>query len=271
MQHGLRDVYSSRTTIRGASFAFPNVGYRSCRGGWGYGHDRRDPNRLEGGRMNVLIACEFSGVVRDAFRRRGHEAWSCDLEGVEPEGDWPNYHLEGDCRLFLDGSSGPCDHWDLMIAHPPCTYLANSGVRWLWNDGNSQNGRNYDRLKLTYEAARFFVDLWQAPIPRIAIENPIMHGYGQSYIVRHIRGKGMPFVSDRFPPTQIVQPWMFGHGESKAVCLWLKELPKLQPTDIVDGREPRVHWAAPGVNRWKERSRTLRGIGNAMAEQWGSL
>jgi hypothetical protein len=219
--------------------------------------------------LNVLIACEFSGVVRDAFRRLGHEAWSCDLEGVEPEGEWPNYHLEGDCRLFLDGSAGPCAAWDLLIAHPPCTYLANSGVKWMWNGGRSENGRNYERLKLASEAAKFFVDLWQAPIPHIAIENPIMHGYGQSYIARHIRGKGMPMLADRFPPTQVVQPWMFGHGETKATCLYLKDLPGLAPTSIVEGREARVHRMSPGKNRQRERARSLRGIGNAMARQWG--
>jgi hypothetical protein len=203
--------------------------------------------------MNVLIACEFSGVVRDAFRRRGHEAWSCDLSGIEPEGEWPNYHLEGDCRWFMDGKSGPCAKWDLLIAHPPCTYLANSGVRWLY--GGKGDAPDPERWASMRESAALFRDMLNAPIERIAVENPVMHGHARKLIDAD--------------PAQTIQPWWFGHGETKATCLWLKNLPPLAPTDIVSGRAARVHRASPGPDRWKERSRTLPGIGAAMAEQWG--
>lgn len=194
--------------------------------------------------MRVLVACEFSGIVRDAFTARGHSAMSCDMLPTEAD---PINHWQGDVLDVLDWG------WDLMIAHPPCTYLANSGVRWLYKDG----GVNEDRWERMVEAAEFFRALLNAPIPRIAVENPIMHGYGKAII-----GRG---------PDQIIQPWQFGHGETKATGLWLKNLPKLEPTNIVDGREPRVHHASPGPDRWKERSRTLTGIAQAMADQWGSL
>lgn len=165
----------------------------------------------------------------------------------------PGPHYQGDIFDFLE--SAPIRGWtfDLLIAHPPCTFLANSGVRWLYKDGE----RVEDRWWAMEEAARFFRDLLELPIPRIAVENPIMHRYGKEII-----GSG---------PTQIIQPWQFGHGETKATGLWLKNLPPLEPTDIVDGRQPRVHHASPGPDRWKERSRTLPGIAAAMAEQWGSL
>jgi hypothetical protein len=140
-----------------------------------------------------------------------------------------------------------------MIAHPPCTYLANSGVRWLYKDGEPDN----DRWLAMKESGNFFRRLLEAPIPRIAVENPIMHRWGKLIV-----GRGQD---------QIIQPWQFGHGETKATCLWLKGLPKLEPTKIVDGRTPRVHHASPGPDRWKERSRTLQGIADAMADQWGSL
>ncbi len=218
--------------------------------------------------MRVLVACEFSGVVRDAFRHGGHEAWSSDLEGVEPEGYWSNYHLFGDCRLWLDGSAGPCRQWDLLIAHPPCTYLCNSGVRWVWRGGHRDGGRDYDRLKQAFEAAKLFADLWQAPIPRIAIENPVMHGYGQSYICQHLRGRGMAMLRERFRPSQIIQPWQFGEPETKATCLWLKGLPPLAYTEIMTERTARVHRMAPGPNRGKDRSRSYVGIAEAMAGQW---
>lgn len=183
--------------------------------------------------MRVLVACEFSGVVRDAFARRGWDAWSCDLLASETDGQ----HIQGDVRRHLR------DGWDLMIAHPSCRYLAVSGARW-WK------GREMEQE----EAVDFVHRLWHAPIDRIAIENPI--GY----------------LSTAFgKPTQIVQPWWFGHGEVKATCWWLKNLPKLQPTMIVDGRRARVHREPPGVDRWKNRSRTLAGIAEAMADQWGSL
>ena len=184
--------------------------------------------------MRVLVACEFSGVVRDAFTARGHEAASCDLLPSETPGN----HYQGDVRLLLVGMK-----WDLMIAHPPCTHLAVSGARWF-----------ADKQAEQAEALEFVRQLLEAPIPRIALENPI------GVISTRIR-----------KPDQIIQPWQFGHGETKATCLWLKGLPKLQPTQIVDGRAPRVHYASPGPDRWKERSRTLPGIAAAMAEQWGAL
>jgi hypothetical protein len=198
--------------------------------------------------MRVLIACEFSGIVRDAFIARGHDAWSCDLLPSEsnpfPAPD-KGPHFQNDALWVAEDPA--YGEWDLMIAHPPCTYLANSGVRWLKHD--------VVRSQKMHQAAWFFKSLLNVErIPRIAIENPIPHKYGQ-----------LPKY------TQTIQPWQFGHGETKATCLWLKNLPKLEPTDIVEGRRPRVHHASPGPNRWKERSRTLPGIAAAMAEQWGAL
>lgn len=183
--------------------------------------------------MRVLVACEFSGVVREAFRARGHDAWSCDLLPAEDDGP----HLQGDVRAVL---AAGC--WDLMIAHPPCTRLASSGARWFHLYRDEQEA-----------AVEFVRELLAAPIPRIALENPI------GVLSTRIR-----------KPEQIIQPWQFGHGETKATCLWLKGLPPLVPTKIVAGRVPRVHYASPGPDRWKERSRTLPGIAAAMAEQWGA-
>lgn len=181
--------------------------------------------------MNVLVACEFSGIVRDAFIAKGHNAWSCDLLPT----DVPGPHIKGDVSTVLDRN------WHLMIAHPPCTHLAVSGARWF-----------KDKLAEQEEALAFVRMLMEAPIERIAIENPI------SIISTKIR-----------KPDQIIQPWQFGHGETKATCLWLKGLPPLTPTDIVEGRENRVHRMPPSENRWKERSKTFTGIAKAMAEQWG--
>jgi hypothetical protein len=181
--------------------------------------------------VRVLVACEFSGIVRDAFAARGHDAWSCDLLPSER----PGQHIQGDVCEILKGG------WDLMIAHPPCTYLAVSGARWF-----------KDRLPDQDGALAFVRGLMDAPIERIAIENPI------SVISTRIR-----------KPDQIVQPWMFGHGEVKATCLWLKNLPKLEPTNIVEGRTARVHREPPSPERWRNRSRTFEGIAKAMAEQWG--
>ena len=186
--------------------------------------------------MNVLIACEFSGVVRDAFIRRGHAAVSCDLLPSESPTPLDICHIQGDVRDVLRGCG-----FDLMIAHPPCTHLSVSGARWF-----------KDKLPEQAEALQFVRDLMAAGIPRIAIENPV------SIISSRIR-----------KPDQIIQPWQFGHGEIKATCLWLKNLPKLEPTSIVEGRTPRVHHASPGPDRWKERSRTLTGIAEAMADQRG--
>lgn len=182
--------------------------------------------------MRVLVACEYSGTVRDAFAARGHDAWSCDLLPTERLGN----HIHGDVLQHLHRN------WDLMIAHPPCTHLAVSGARWF-----------KDKQIEQAEALDFVRRLLDAPIPRIALENPI------SIISSRIR-----------KPDQIIQPWQFGHGETKATCLWLKNLPKLLPTNIVEGREARIHKMPPGPDRWKERSRTFEGIAQAMAEQWGS-
>lgn len=182
--------------------------------------------------MRVLVACEYSGRVREAFRARGHDAWSCDL--LESE-DGSAFHIQGDVIPLLQ------DGWDLMIAHPPCTHLAVSGSRWF-----------KDKVQEQAEALEFVRVLMNTDIPKIAIENPI------SVISSKIR-----------KPDQIIQPWQFGHGETKATCFWLKGLPKLVPTDVVEGREAKVHRMPPGPNRWKERSRTYQGVANAIAEQWG--
>lgn len=194
--------------------------------------------------MRVLVACEFSAVVRDAFRARGHDAWSCDL--LPTEGD-PAFHVEGDVLPLLDQG------WDLLIGHPPCTYLANSGVRWLYGGRGTQ--RDPTRWALMERGAAFFAALLNSGIPRVAVENPVMHRYA-----REIVDGG---------PSQVIQPWMFGHGETKATQLWLRRLPPLMPTHVVDGRVARVHRMAPSPDRWRERSRTLPGVGQAMAEQWG--
>ena len=181
--------------------------------------------------MKVLIACEYSGTVRDAFAARGHDAWSCDLLPTERLGN----HINGDVLQHLHRN------WDLMIAHPPCTHLAVSGSRHFYRKQREQA-----------EALDFVRLLMAAPIPRWCIENPV------SVISSAIA-----------PPQQIVQPWEFGHGETKATCLWLKNLPRLRSTNCVDGREQRIHLMPPGPDRWKERSRTYEGIAAAMADQWG--
>lgn len=202
--------------------------------------------------MNVLVACEFSGMVREAFRARGHFAWSCDLLPTER----PGSHHTGDVLKFIRNTPylfDPLVTWDLLIAHPPCTYLTNSGVRWLYKGGKGSE-LDSERVAKVREATAFFTALLTSNIPRIAIENPIPHKYAM-----------LPDY------TQIIQPWQFGHGETKATCLWLKNLPPLKPTNIVDGRAPRVHHASPSPDRWRERSRTLTGIADAMAEQWGHL
>lgn len=190
--------------------------------------------------MRVLVACEFSGVVRDAFSKRGHDAWSCDLLPSETEGK----HFNGPLEVFLTRRTTPL--FDLMIAHPPCTHLAVSGARWFKEKQQEQA----DALAFV----QWLMDACFINIQRIAIENPI------SIISSRIR-----------KPDQIIQPWQFGHGETKAICLWLKNLPPLKPTNIVEGREARVHREPPSPERWKERSRTLTGIAEAMADQWGAL
>jgi len=195
--------------------------------------------------MRVLVACEFSGIVRDAFIAAGHDAISCDLLPSER----PGPHVEGDVLAYLAEAH---QAFDLLIAHPPCTYLANSGVRWLY-----RNGRDEQRWAAMGDGALFFRALLEAPIPRIAVENPVMHRHARELVGRR---------SD-----QCVQPWQFGHGEVKATCWWLKGLPPLRPTEVVEGRLPRVHHAVPSPDRWKERSRTYPGMAAAMADQWGSL
>ncbi len=197
--------------------------------------------------MKVLIACEFSGTVRNAFLDRGHDAWSCDLLPAE---DGSNRHITGDAREVLE------DGWDLLIvAHPPCTRLCNSGVRWLHAP---PPGRTLeDMWRELDEGAELFSVFWNAPIERICVENPVMHRHAKERIVNYAEA------------TQSVQPWQFGHGETKRTCFWLKNLPPLVPTNIVDGREPRVHHASPSPDRWKERSRFFPGIAAAMADQWG--
>lgn len=197
--------------------------------------------------LKALIACEFSGVVRNAFLERGHDAWSCDKL---PSEDGSNRHIRGDVRDVLG------DGWDLLlVAHPPCTRLCNSGVRWL---SVPPPGRSVDDMQSELrEGAELFSTLWNSPIDRIAIENPVMHAHAKR-LIRNFR-----------EPAQTIQPWQFGHGETKRTCFWLKNLPALKPTNIVPGREPRVHFASPGPERWKFRSRFFPGVAAAMAEQWG--
>jgi hypothetical protein len=182
----------------------------------------------------VLVGCEFSGVVRQAFRDRGYDAWSCDLLPTE---DGSPYHIQCDIMSILD------EGWDMAIFHPPCTHLAVSGARWF-----------ADKKREQEDALEFVRKLLNANIPRIALENPV------SIISTRIR-----------KPDQYVQPWQFGHGETKKTGLWLKNLPPLVPTNIVDGRTQAVHKMGPSPTRWKDRSRTYQGIAEAMAEQWGSL
>lgn len=195
--------------------------------------------------MRVLIACEYSGTVRDAFRALGYDAMSCDLLPT----DRPGPHYQGDVFDVIGHG------WDLMIAHPPCTYLTNSGVSWLHKDP--------DRWPLLDQGAAFFKALLDAPIAKIAIENPIMHKYAKDRI-------------GNVKQTQIIQPWMFGHMEQKATCLWLKGLPPLTPTNNVkaamltlpNNERQRLHYLPPSPDRWKIRSTTYQGIADAMAEQW---
>jgi len=182
--------------------------------------------------MRVLVACEYSGRVRDAFRRHGHFAMSCDLLPTEVDGP----HYQGPVEHVLG------DGWDLMIAHPPCTHLAVSGSRHFHRKQREQA-----------EALDFVRLLMAAPIDRWCIENPV------SVISSAIA-----------PPQQIIQPWQFGHGETKATCLWLNNLPRLKPTNVVEGREPKV-WMMSGPDRWKNRSRTYQGVADAMAQQWGTV
>jgi hypothetical protein len=200
----------------------------------GGGHDPRPRREAEtGAAMRVLVACESSGTVRDAFAIRGHEAWSCDLVPAEHGGN----HYQCDVRdvLFLG--------WDIMVAHPPCERICVSGARWKYEKPNWSQEQA--------QAIELVRCLLGAPIDRIALENPV------GIISTVIR-----------PPTQVIQPWMFGHGETKATCLWLKNLPRLQKTNVVEGRDNRVHRQPPGPNRKKARSWRYAGIAEAMADQW---
>ena len=183
--------------------------------------------------MKVLIACEFSGVVRDAFLKAGHEAMSCDLLETES----PGPHYKGDIFDVVDYP------WDLMIAHPPCTHLAVSGAKHF---------ASKKATGLQQASVSFVMKLWRLPIQRMAIENPVS-------VLSTIWRK----------PSQIIHPWQHSHGETKATCLWLRNLPLLQPTNIVEGREAKVHRMPPGPDRWKLRSTTYLGFANAMADQWG--
>jgi site-specific DNA-cytosine methylase len=187
-------------------------------------------------RLNVLVACECSGKVREAFSALGHHAISCD---IQPSDDNSPHHIQGDALKAIE-----LMEWDLLIGFPPCTHLASSGARWFAEkraDGRQQ------------QAIDFFMELVNAPIPHIALENPI----------------GI-MSSEYRKPNQIIQPWEFGHGETKATCLWLKNLPKLEPTDIVEGREQRIWKMGPSPDRAKKRSETYQGIADAMALQWSN-
>lgn len=223
--------------------------------------------------MKVLIACEFSGTVRRAFAAAGHDAWSCDLL---PSDDNSNHHIQGDARdVVLWTEGGPLRNersaWDLLlVAHPPCTRLCNSGVRWL---SVPPNGKTLEEMWADLdEGAALFSDMWNAPIERVCIENPVMHKHAKERITNY----------ETF--SQSVQPWMFGHGETKRTCLWLKGLSPLIPDfptweDYRTARslppdavpDKRIHKMPPGANRWAERSRFFPGIAAAMAAQWGSL
>jgi hypothetical protein len=190
--------------------------------------------------VKVFIGCEFSGVVRRAFRDHGHDAYSCDLLPAE---DNSPHHIQGDVLQILSTSQYDSRIWDLAVFFPPCTHLAVSGARWFKQKKQEQ-----------VAAILFFTSIYNLPMKRLSIENPI--GIMSTLLAK---------------PDQIIQPWQFGHGETKATCLWLRNLPKLEPTEIVEGRTPRVHHEPPSPDRWKNRSRTLVGIAEAMASQWGSL
>ena len=192
----------------------------------------------------VLIACEFSGIIRDAFKARGHNAWSCDLLPTER----PGQHIQDDVLKHLD------EEWDMMIAHPPCTYLTVSANRW-YKDQPPRKSEvlvGIARRIARERAINFFIKLAEAKINKICLENPVG-------IMSTVFGK----------PDQIIQPYQFGHGETKSTCLWLKNLPKLIPTEIVSGREHRIWKMPPSPNRSKERSLTYIGIAKAMVSQWG--
>jgi len=196
--------------------------------------------------MRILIACEYSGTVRDAFIRGGHDAMSCDLL----PSDTPGPHYQGDVRDVINAC------WDMMIAHPPCTYLTVSANKWYKDQPLRPSGVlvGAERRAAREDAIKFFMQLYNAPISMVAVENPI------------------GCISSVFrKPDQVLQPWQFGHGETKATCLWLRGLPKLIPTDVVSGRVQKLHLLPPSSDRAKLRSKTYQGIADAMAQQWGDL
>lgn len=198
--------------------------------------------------MKVLIACEYSGRVRDAFTKLGHDAMSCDILETES----PGKHYKGDVRDVLDGGG----EWDMMVAHPPCTYLTVSANKWFKDQPERKSGAlvGQARRDAREDAIFFFMLLMTSNISKIAIENPI------------------GVLSSRYrKPDQVIQPWQFGHGETKATCLWLKNLPKLESTNVVNGREQRLHLLPPSIDRAKIRSKTFQGIADAMAQQWGGV
>lgn len=194
---------------------------------------------MAGGEVRVLVGCETSGKVREAFRALGHDAWSCD---ILPADDDSHFHILGDVRRIIKKYK-----WDLGIFHPPCTRLCNSGVRWL------AERDLWDEMR---EGAGLFLACLNAPIERVAVENPVMHKYA-----REIVGRGPDFT---------IQPWQFGHPETKRTCFWTRGLQPLVPTNIVEGREARIHKMSPGPDRWKKRSETYQGIADAMAAQWST-
>lgn len=209
--------------------------------------------------MRVLVACEFSGRVRDAFRRKGHEAWSCDL--LAGEGEFKQFHYQEDVLGIINNYD-----FDLMIAHPPCTYLANSGVQHMYKNRKKELGICPKRWESMLTGAEFFKQLLNADIPKIAVENPVQHGFAKQKI--------------QTPYNQIVQPYFFGEEVQKKTCLWLKNLPQLRITNLVskgdnyigkNGKANGSKWyqLAPHKDRWKHRSTTFQGIAIAMAEQWG--
>jgi len=212
--------------------------------------------------MKVLVACETSGTVREAFASRGFDTWSCD---ILPSDDGSNRHITDDVRNVLT-----MEQWDLlMVAHPPCTRLCNSGVRWLHK---APPGKTLeDMWNDLDQGAALFADLWNADVPRVAVENPVMHKYGKEKI-QAVSSRAFPWKA-----TQTVQPWQFGHDPdgddnvSKRTCLWLRGLEPLRPTGTLDGSSARadIHHASPGPDRWKIRSKFFPGIANAMADQWG--
>lgn len=197
--------------------------------------------------MKVLVACEMSGRVRDAFRAMGHDAWSCD---ILPDMNGSEYHLQCDVLTVLGYG------WDLIIAFTPCDFFTRSGTRWLFDAGESKNGKLFGipRWKAMFEAAELFNAIFHSACPKVAMENPRPHKYAKALIG---------------PSTQTIQPWMFGHGEVKETHLWLKNLPPLNPTHIVEGREAKIHKMPPSKDRAMLRSLTYPGIARAMAEQWG--